>query len=180
MKYKKKNKHARSYGDIIIQSIPATLTIGVLAILFGLVFSLLQGIHKPIERADAIAYNGTFLKYEESRKYRVITFEDDSSYDIYPYTNLQNIDSKMDSLSIGTKLDLLVNPRNGYVIEIKAQDEELLNSNKTQTVIQSYCKGYLTIGIITCLIGVSLTVYAVVQNHYKQKDKKHQSQKIQS
>ena len=86
----------------------------------------------------------------------------------------------MDSLSIGTKLDLLVNPRNGYVMEIKAQGEELLNFNKTQAEIQSYCKGYLTIGIVTCLIGLFLTVYAVVQNHYKQKDKKHQSPKIQS
>lgn len=167
---KKKSSDRGSFGDRILQSKPAVLTVAILGILLGIFFIVSQGDNKPISREAAVSYSGEFEKYDVWRNSRTIYFKDGSAYSVYPHTETQAFQDRMKSLEIGTKLSLLVNPNNDCVIEMKTETEELLNFETSQAEIDSYDNGYIAIGIVMCLAGVFLIAYAIGSCRYKREE----------
>ena len=83
----------------------------------------------------------------------------------------------MGSLQKGTRLDLLVNPNSGYVVEIRAGSRELLNFEESQAAIDAYDNGYIGIGVFVCFAGVFLIVYGIFSSKQKEKETKKQKKK---
>ena len=163
------NKH--SWADSILESKKGSVIVGIIAIVFGLFFALTQSVNKPIPRTEAVSYSGEFEKYEREENYKEIFFLDGSSYPVYPHTETQEFADTMSSLPKGTKLYILVNPNNDYVVEIKTESRELLNFEESQAAIDAYDNGYIGIGIFVCFAGVFLIVYGFVSSDYRKMEK---------
>ena len=169
--------YTKTMGDAILKSFAATVFAGAFAIIIGCVFIFTQGDNKPIERAEAISYSGTFASYKTYKNYCGIHFEDGSKYEVYPHTETQEFHDTMKSLKEGTILYLLINPNNHYVAEIKTDTEELLNFELSQKEIDSYDNGYIWLGIFACLSGVFLICYAVISKISAKKEKERRAKK---
>ena len=169
------NKH--SWADSILESKKGSVIVGIIAIVFGLFFALTQSVNKPIPRTEAVSYSGEFEKYEREENYKDIFFLDGSSYPVYPHTETQEFADTMSSLPKGTKLYILVNPNNDYVVEIKTESRELLNFEESQAAIDAYDNGYIGIGIFVCFVGALSVVYGFVSSRQKEKEKKKQQKK---
>lgn len=166
-----------AWSDRVLGSKKGPIIVGILAILFGLFFALTQSVNHPIPRSEAVAYSGEFEKYEQWRNYRNIMFADGSSYEVYPHTETQEFADAMCSLPKGTKLYILINPNNGFVVEIKTESEELLSFEESQAAIDAYDNGYIGIGIFVCFVGALSVVYGFVSSRQKEKEKKKQQKK---
>jgi len=164
-------KTSRKTENRILDKPGLVLATGILGILLGIFFIVSQKDNKPIVRADALSYSGQFDHYDTAWKnYREIHFEDGSVYEVYPHTESSEFREKMKSLEKGTKLHLLVNPNNNFVIEVKTDTEELLNFELSQQEIDSYDNGYIGIGIFACVAGVFLLIFSIARSRYKQKE----------
>ena len=172
----KSGKRSELYDDIMEHPV-AVLIIAVLAILFGVFFILSQNENKPVERSEAISYSGEFEEYEAWRNSREIKFKDGSGYYVYPHTESQDFYDTMMSLKKGTVLHLLINPNNEYVAEIRTDDCELLNFEKSQKEIDAYDNGYIGIGIFSCAAGGFLVFYAVASFRFKRKENERHAKK---
>lgn len=166
----KRFSNSYSWGDRILESKTGTIIAGILAIVMGLFFIISQKDNKPIPRSEAVAYSGEFSEYDAWENYRTIVFEDGSEYDVYPHTLTQEFEDTMESLKKGTKLDILVNPNNDYVIEIVAGSREILNFDESQAALDSYDNGYIAIGAVVCFCGVFLIISAFVFSAQRKKE----------
>lgn len=173
----KKNKKSNEYrshrsamADSILNSFPATMAAAVLCFLFSLVFILPQRANKPIPREEAIAYEGELEKYTTARNDCTIHFTDGSEYNVYPHTESQDFRKALESLEKGTKLYLMVNPNNDFVVEVKTDTAELMNFETSQKELDAYDNGYIGIGIFVICGGVFLVFYAVIQKLSRRKE----------
>lgn len=166
-----KSKTINGLSGAMTENPVVVMVVAVLAILFGVFFTFMQNSNQPILREEAVAYSGCFDYYDDSwDNYREICFEDGSVYDVYAHTETADFQEKMKSLSKGTKLYLLVNPNNDYVVEIKTDTEELLNFEASQQEIYDYGWGYVGIGVFACGCGVFLMAYGIVLIGHKRKE----------
>ena len=153
---------------------------------FGLIFGFFAFIfpqfsNVPITRDKAGIYSGYFERYETSKNYCEIIFSDGSEFDVYPHTEKEEFRNRMASLEKGTPLVLSVNPNNGYVIEVKTENETLLGFEKSQREIYGYGKGYIGIGIfvIVCSLFVSVLGFARKKSLKKEDERqKKQDKKV--
>ncbi len=165
----------------IMNSIPVVLGTAIVAIALGLFFIFSQGANKPIQREEAVSYSGEFMKYDSSKNYCGIHFKDGSYYNVYAHTETSDFRDTMKALDEGTKLDILVNPNNNYVVEIKTENEELLNFELSQQEIDAYDNGYVVLGIFICIMGVALILYVIGSRNYKRKeDARHAARKAKA
>lgn len=174
----KKKAHSEDKTAVYLAnySKPAMLTMAIVAIFLGLIFIFTMGDNKPIERGEAVAYSGEFESYEVWKNYCEIHFADGSVYDVYPHTESSDFRERMESLPKGTKLSVLVNPNNWYVVEIKTESEELLNFEQSQQAIDDYDNGYVVLGIAVCAMGVFLIGYVIGSTLSKRKEQARQSE----
>ena len=159
-----------SWTDSVLESKRGTIIVGILAILFGAFFALTQIDNKPISRTEAVAYSGEFEEYEVLKNYRTIIFTDGSSYDVFPHTATQKFDDTVNSLKKGTKLDILVNPNNDYVVEIIAGSKEILNFEESQAALDAYDNGYIAIGVFVCFAGVFIITFGLISSAQRKKE----------
>lgn len=159
-----------SWADSVLESKTGAIIGGILAILFGAIFALTQIENKPIPRSEAVAYSGEFEEYEVWKNSRTIIFTDGSSYDVFPHTETQEFADTMSSLKKGTKLDILVNPNNDYVVEIIVGSRELLNFEESQAALDAYDDGYIAIGVFVCFAGVFIITYGLVSSRQKERE----------
>lgn len=159
-----------SWADSVLESKTGAIIVGILAIIFGAFFALTQIENKPISRSEAVAYSGEFEEYEVGKNYRTIIFTDGSSYNVFPHTETQEFADTMSSLKKGTKLDILVNPNNDYVVEIRAGSREFLNFEESQAALDAYDDGYIAIGVFVCFAGVFLIIYGLVSSRQKERE----------
>lgn len=164
-----------SYSDKLIKSPKSLVLIGILAIVMGIFLIVSQRGNKPISRDEAVAYSGKFEKYEISKNYCGICFQDGTVQEVYPHTETGEFREKMQSLPKGTRLRILVNPNNTYVVEIKTKTEELLNFEKSQQDIDSYDNGYIVLGVFICISGVFMIFYAFMIKKNKQNEEQRRS-----
>ncbi len=163
--------------DKTLKSKPFCIGIAVLAILLGVVFIIFQTDNTLIDRNQAVSYSGEFESYESYKNYCYINFKNGESFSVYPHTTTNEFEDKMNSLKQGTKLYILVNPNNDYVIEVKTPNEEILNFNNSQKAIASYEKGYIILGICICTLGGILLIYTFFEILNKRKSVKETNQK---
>lgn len=146
---------------------------GLFIFAFGLFFiyqsGYFSGENEPIPREVAVSYVGEFESYESSKNYCWIDFRDGSSYSVHAHTEPAEFYDVMSALEVGTQLSILVNPNNGYVIEVRTDTQELLNFDKSQAAIRSSEYRYMYFGIFWCLLDLSLVIALLVDLLIKKK-----------
>lgn len=175
----KKANHSKekTFADVILNSVPATLVTAVVTLCLGIVLIISQSENKPVTREEAVSYSGTFEKYESEKNYCTIYFDNGTHYSVYPHTESREFRETMMSLEKGTKLYILVNPNNEYVAEIKTDTEELLNFELSQKEIDKYDNGYIIIGCVVCASSVFFFIYAILMANHRRKEKAHDAKK---
>ena len=177
---RKENEHSKDLASLILHSKKATLFMGIIAIVFGIIFAFVINNNTPVTRDNAIAYNGYFEKYETRNNYCGIVFQDGSTYEVYPHTEKQDFRNEMNALPKGTKLYLLINPNNNCVAEIKTDTKEILNFEASQEAIDKYDNGYVWIGMFICFVGVLLIIYPFLTSASARKEEMRQQERKQA
>ena len=167
-------------GSFDVFKLPLFMVIilSIAAIALGLFFCSFPLNDNPIGREDALAYSGEFQCYEFSKNYKEIYFKDGSCYSIHPHSNTNEFFEKIKSLKQGTRLYILVNPNNDYVVEIKTDAEELLNFETSQSDILSSENGYIIVGSIAIISGVLLSLMVFFSKKAEKDEKKKRPTRI--
>lgn len=149
------------------------IVLGVLAIIFGLLFVFVATDNDTVTREEAQAYSGAFQCVERSKNLYGLRFVDGEMHELYPHTVEAELDEALQALPRGTTLHLLVNPNNGCVAEIRTDTEELLNFEASQQAVERYDNGYIWIGGFAMLAGVVLLIMApLLYIHHRKAEKK--------
>lgn len=162
--------------DGVLESSKGMVIAGIFAILLGLCIVFLTPlVNQPIPIEEAVAYEGEFEKYSESKNYSTICFTDGTEYDVYPHTLPREFRDSMETLEKGTKLYLLINPDTSYAVEVRTDTKELLNFESSQKEMADDQKGYAFIGGFLVLAGVLFIVYGIFLARHKKKEKQKRS-----
>lgn len=157
--------------------------LAIATILLGLFFMYYSAKYDPISRQEAFAFSGEFERYEVSNYSKhdnVLYFKDSNYFYIDTYCNKILKKSSIDSLEQGAVLDILVNPNNNKVIEIKYNSEELLNFEEAQKAIDNENDAFFVLGIIAIVAGIGLFVITIIECVSKKADLKSKQSKLSS
>ncbi len=144
--------------------------VAIAAICISPLFMLYSAKYDPISREEAATFSGEFESYKESNysKYdSVLYFKDGHYFYVSLACESKEFIKSMKSLEKGTVLDILVNPNNDCIIEIKKDSDELLNFETAQKAIDSENNGYFIIGIICCVSGIGLIAITLLEHSHK-------------
>ncbi len=157
MKRKNKKKH-RSRYDALIETPLSRTVVAILTIALGIVFILQHQTFIPISRSEALTYIEIFDKWEYYRvgrggtEYVKLFFENEDVYTVHYSCVNMDFEEKINSISKGEEVSLLVNPENDYVIEITTENEEIFNLDSAQAKLERSSKGFVGLGIF-CVVG---------------------------
>ena len=167
-----------SWIDSLMETPKGIVAVGIVAILLGFCIVFLTPlVNQPIPIEEAVAYEGEFEKYSESKNYSTICFTDGTEYDVYPHTLPSEFRDSMEILEKGTKLYLLINPNTSYAVEVRTDTKELLNFESSQREMADDQKGYVFIGGFLVLAGMFFIVYGIFLARHRKTEKAKRSQK---
>ncbi len=161
---KKKNKKKRYTKQAEVS--PAMCILGAAFGLFMTVVFVFWGQYTPIDRVSAERYSGMFETYETSYagKYSEhidIYFADGGKHTVHFSAVDPELEEKLQQLSKGDFLTVLVHPEELYVVEIRSEHGEILNLEHAQACLQGEARGFLGLGIALFCMTVFLTIYGV-------------------
>lgn len=110
----------------------------------------------PIKREDAIPYSGEFLSYEISDGRYFLSFKGGRVAELY--SGHSSLSDLLGSLKEGDRLDLLINPKNNYVIEISSENGVILPLERAEKEIGSGNNAFLWLGIIAYTVFALLLI----------------------
>lgn len=151
----------------------------VFAFLFGIWMIVSQLDNKPIARTDAISYSGAFDRLESGHNYCGMYFQDQSYYSLFAHTQKTDFLNTIREIPKGTTLHILVNPNNGYVVEIVMGSDKLMDFEESQKDIQYYGYGYIALGAVACICGVFLVWFYFMEKQAKQRESQRQVRQTQ-
>lgn len=151
----------------------ALITIAILGALASIIFIKMPNDYKPIERENAVVYEGIYESYyTDSKDYIEITFKDEKEYTIHECLRSREVYDKLDTLSEGEKLYVLENPEIGYIIELRTDKEEIINFDTSQAKMLKNAKFFMWMGICVDIAGVFLLAYGIYQLIAERKEDK--------
>lgn len=157
-----------------------TVCLALAAIFASVFFMFYSAKYNPISREEAAAFSGGFESYKESNSSKydsVLYFRNGNYFYVSLSCESKEFIDHMKSLEQGATLDILVNPNNNFVIEIKKGSEELLNFDAAQKAIDSENNAYFVIGIVAFVCGIGLIVFTVMECVHKKTNRKSKQSK---
>ena len=130
----------------------------VLCLFMTTVFSTSFFIKRPIEKSAAEEKSAIYSHYEEEYgpklrrsintiNYIELFFENSEKEFICGVCVNKDLYKALDTLEKGTVLHMLINPDNNYIVELKANEKEMLNFDYAQKMLRQDGVGFLYIGI---------------------------------
>ena len=158
------------------------LVMALISIFMGTVFSSTLFLNKPIAREEAIESTCIFEDFKGGTRhlkggYKEITliFKDGSKQYIDSCCLSYELCEKIENITSGTEIKLLINPNNNYVIELIANDEILLDFDTTQKDLKNEGFGFFILGLVMYIFAIFFIVQAVVD--FKKKFKRSRANK---
>ena len=169
--------------DVIYKRPIILILIGVLAIIMGAVIFIPVRSYVSVTRDEAVSYTGKFdrFEYNEDGDYYEVYFSDDSLYYMTTSDEAIELANNKDVLEKGSQLQILINPKTDYVLEIKTDDEELLSFDSTLESLRSEGAAISVFAIVVIGMGVFLLVIArLVTVNIRKDDERFEAKKYQS
>ena len=146
----------------------AYILIAVLVFVGGCLFVKGAEGNEPIAREAAVAYTGQLESFENYKNYSYLDLQNGIELQLHPHAHPSEVYRGLNRLEAGTILYVLVNPNNGYVVEIRTEDAELLNFDAAQADIQQTESTNHWFGVGLCavaVVGVIVLVIDAVNSH---------------
>ena len=144
----------------------------VLCIFMSAVFSTSFFTNRPIEKSASEEKSATYSHYKEeygpklrrsinTLNYIELYFENGEKELIHGVCVNKDLYKALDTLEKGTTLHMLINPDNNYIVELKANEEEILNFDYAQKKLRQEGVSFLYLGIFMLLL-CSCFVYKAI------------------
>ncbi len=144
----------------------------VLCLIMTIVFSNTFFSNKPIDKTVAIEKTAVYNHYEEeygwqtrraynSLNYIVLFFESSEKEYIHGECADKELREALEALKKNTELHMLINPNNNYIIELKANEKELLNFDYAQKQLRQEGIGFLCLAVFL-LVLCSYFIYKAI------------------
>lgn len=150
------NKWARKSNHDI--SRPCAIFIAVLSLLMTIMFANVFFTNSPIDKSEATEKTAVFDYYEiqyrrrRSLNYLTLFFKDEERQDIRGCCVRRALIEEVEKLKKGTVLHMLINPDNNYIVELKANEKEMLNFDYAQKMLRQEGVGFLYLGIFMLIV----------------------------
>lgn len=161
----KKSTHQMSRQVAVIFS--------VLCLIMTTVFINAFFTNTPIDKADAEEKTAVYSHYEveygprisrystNNLDYIFLFFENGEKEFIRGVCANKDLYKALDCLEEGTVLHMLINPENNYIVELKADEEEILNFDYAQKKLRQNGAGFLCMGIFMLVLCCCFVYTAV-------------------
>ena len=157
-------KKSRRVGFDTGSSPVRTIVITLLAFVMATVFVVMPSSYGKVTREEALSFEGVYERYvQDSKDYIELYFSDGSMQTIHESCTLKEVVDAIDALEAGERLYLLIHPKNEFVIEVRSDENELLNLDESQRNMQTNAKLFRGLGIFVYCGGVFLIGYAIWQ-----------------
>ena len=135
----------------------------VLSLFMTTVFSTSFFIKRPIEKSAAEEKSAVYSHYEEeygpklrrsinTLNYIELFFENAEKELISGVCVNKDLYKALDTLEKGTVLHMLINPDNNYIVELKANEKEMLNFDYAQKMLRQDGVGFLYLAIFMLVL----------------------------
>lgn len=149
----------------------------VLCLFMAVVFTCTFFINQPVDRASAEERTAVYSHYEEEYgpklrrsintiNYIELFFEGGEKELIRGICANKYLYESLDCLEKGTTLHMLINPDNNYIIELRADEEEILNFDYAQKKLRQEGIGFLGLSVFL-LVLCGYFVYTAISTREK-------------
>lgn len=154
-----------------LSDIPAALIFAaVLAIIIATVFVTMRISYEPISAEECIVYSGVYQRhFEDSKGYIDLYFEDGSVFHIHLACSSSELCERLASLEAGQRLDLKINPKVEYVVELQSGDTRILDMDTAQDAMLQEANAFMWLGIVVFAMAAYLIIYGVYKWHKERK-----------
>ena len=158
------------------------LVMALISIFIGTVFSSTLFFNQPIDREEATELTYTYKDFTGHEKGKggfteiKLIFSDGSAQYIDGCCVKDELVEKLEKTTAGTKIKMLVNPKNDYVVELVADDVVLLEFDYAQKQLERNGVGFFYLGIVMYVFAIIFIIQAVLD--FKKKIKRAKTKKI--
>jgi hypothetical protein len=152
------------------------LVMALISIFMGTVFSSTLFLNRPIAREEAMKVTYTYRDFNGDEKVKggfteiKLIFSDGSAQYIDASCVTDEIFKVIEKTAPGTKFNMLINPRNDYVVEVISNDEVLLNFDYAQKELERDAFGFFYLGIAMYGFAIFFIIQAILD--FKKKIKR--------
>lgn len=153
------------------------LTMAIISIFMGTVFSSEMYLNQPIDREEAIELTCIFEDFKGGTRHLkggykeiALIFKDGSKQYIDSCCLSYELCEEIENITFGTEIKLLINPNNNYVIELIANDEILLDFDTTQKHLKNEGLGFFILGLVMYIFAIIFIAQAILD--FKKKIKR--------
>ncbi len=143
------------------------IILSVVSLLMAIVFINVNSCNAPIETSEAVVYTGTFDYYEEyttgrgGTDYLDLYFSNGEKYTVHHTCVSDDLMYRLTTLD-GDKLTISVNPNHGYVVELLANGQEILNFDDAQSKIKNEGIGFMLLGIVFAVFALLMFGHGII------------------
>ena len=158
-KYKKKSEPLNRWVSLVM---------ALISIFMGTVFSCTLILNQPIDREEATELTYTYKDFTGHEKGKggfteiKLIFSDGSAQYIDASCVTDEIFKAIEETAPGTEFNMLVNPKNDYVVELIADDVVLLEFDKTQKELERDGVGFFYLSIAMYGFAIFCIVQAIL------------------
>lgn len=160
------------------------LVMALISIFMGTVFSSILLQNRPISKEEATQLTCTYKEFTGHKKLKgrftelKLLFYDSSAQYIDSSCVTDEIFKTIEETAPGTKFNMLVNPKNDYVVELVINDIIILNFETAQKDLEIDGVGFFILGIVMYIFAIIFIVQAVLD--FRKKIKRMKFKKSQN
>lgn len=139
---------------------PYAICMSVLCLFMTVVFTNTFFSNIPIKKTDAVKKTAVFDCYEmqygrhASITYAELFFENGDKEHIRGVCVNNDLKENLETIKKGTKLHILINPNNNYIVELKTDEKEMLDFDYAQKKLWQQAVGNLYFAIFMLLLCI--------------------------
>lgn len=156
----------------------AVIFLALVGIFAGVFVFILPCLHITYDKTEARTVNYVNFEAEQSRSFEgKMRFSDGTDGNVYVRDGAEEFAGVINALEAGEPLEIRVNPRNGYILEIKTGDGELLGFDKAESEVYDRVGEKRFIGIMFITLSVFLLAVGLIYNSSLNKERERQKKK---
>lgn len=144
------------------------LVMALISIFMGTVFSSTLLTNRPISKEEATQLTCTYKEFTGHKKLKggfteikLLSYDSSAQY-INSSCVTDEIYKAIEETAPGTKINMLVNPNNDYIVELVVNDVVILDFETAQKDLERDGAGFFILGIVMYIFAIVFIVQAVL------------------